>query len=243
MNVAYAGWVSAAGRRQQNQDCVLAAGMLSVGDVMMETTIEVDAGHPALFAVLDGLGGHAAGGVASRVAAGLLAANPVPTTQEAWTARIGQAHRTVSGLGRTLDGMAGMATTIAGFVITHDAYHIVSVGDSAVYRWSDGALGRLTDPHRAPDPRQPQAHVLTQCIGAGSDPVPDVDSFPLRRQVRLLACSDGVCDAVPVGDLRDVLGSGTAAEAARGLVQLAWASDSTDNMTALVVDVYPDLIH
>ena len=34
MNVAYAGWVSAAGRRQQNQDCVLAAGMLSVGDVI-----------------------------------------------------------------------------------------------------------------------------------------------------------------------------------------------------------------
>lgn len=232
------GWVSAVGQRQQNQDCVLVGGMLSVGDVMLDTTLEVDAGRPVLLAVLDGLGGHAAGGVASRVAAGILAGPPVPRDEESLDARVRQAHRTVTGLGRTLDGMAGMATTVAGFVVSPDAYHVFHLGDSAVFRWSEGSVGRLTAAHRVPA-GGPGGGALTRCIGAGEEEAPTVDSFPLRRAVRLLACSDGVCDSVSLDDLRGVLGEGTPGDAARGLVQLAWGSGSTDNMTALVADVIP----
>lgn len=234
-------WVSRAGVRPENQDCVLVAGMLSVADVQGTVWLWVVPGGPVLLAVFDGLGGHAGGGVASRVAAGVLGSPPVPHTEGDLVARVGQAHRTVASLGGALAGMGGMATTLSGFLIDDSSYRVVHVGDSAAYRLVDGSLGRLTEPHRVPDPRRPGATVLTRCLGAGTEEPADTDLYPALRPVRLLACSDGVSEVLTPEQIRRRLGEGDEAEAAAGLVSMAAEAGSRDNMTALVIDVLPDL--
>lgn len=233
------GWATATGARPENQDCVLVNGMLSVGDTASAAVLEVDADRPLLVAVFDGLGGHAGGGMASRIAAGVLGAGQTPRNEGDLVADARRAHRTVASFAQALPGTAGMATTMVGFLINGSVYHVFHVGDSLAYRLVDGSVGCLTEPHRAPDLRHPDAMVLTRCLGVGADEAPDIDTFPIRRPVRLLACSDGVSEVLSPDELRMHLAAGIPVEAARGLVSAAEAAGSRDNMTALVVELSP----
>lgn len=236
---ATVGWASTAGVRPDNQDCVLVGGMLSVGDVAQTATFSVGPRITLLVAVLDGMGGHAGGGVASRVGAAVLGGSPVPRTDEELVERSNQAHRVISNLGATLPGLAGLGTTLVGFLIDEADYRVFHTGDSTAYRLVDGIVGQLTEPHRAEDPRRPGGMVLTRCLGVGSELAPDIESFPLRRAVRLLACSDGVGEVLTSDALRDALATGDPLDASVALIEAATDAGSRDNMTAVVVDLDP----
>lgn len=231
------GWVTATGLRADNQDCVLVAGMLSAGDAAQEASFDVDADHPLLVAVFDGLGGHAGGGVASRVAAGVLGGARVPRDDDELTALVRLASRTVSNYSKTIPRTRGMATTVVGFVLDGSSCRVFHAGDSLAFRLADGALGRLTDPHVEPDPWRPGATLITRCLGMGADPGLEIRMLALEGPLRLLASSDGVSEVLSADALRAPLASGTAADAARSLVAAATRAGSQDNMTALVVNV------
>src|SRR4051794_788243 len=213
-----------------------------------------------LFAVADGMGGHAAGEVASLAAV------------EALRAAFGQQPHTVGGLIEAVriansavwdraaedTSLRGMGTTVTVVALVQedgeDHVAIANVGDSRAYLFRDGELGMLTDDHSVAEqlvregrltPEEaavhPQRHVLTRVLGMG--PEVDVDCYPILpyRGDRFLLCSDGLINEVSESQIASVLRRlADPAEAARELVAMAKESGGHDNITVVVVDVVDD---
>ena len=178
-------------------------------------------GELGLFAVADGMGGHNAGEVASRLA---------------------------------LDALSGfigrMGTTLVS-VLVHEKRVIVGhVGDSRVYRLTDGELSPVTQDDSwaaalrsqgltpAELAHHPMRHVLTNVVGARDQVNVHISEFPLVDGDAYLLCSDGLYE--PLGDdgIRQILSDGAdPARAAASLVREALEKGSRDNVTALVVRV------
>lgn len=208
--------------------------------------------HPPVFLVADGMGGHEAGDVASRLAveefarlAGLTSVDPADL--HACFRRAAQRIRA------TFERREG-GTTVAGVALgEHEGtahWLVFNVGDSRVYRWADGELAQLTVDHsvvqelvdsgslsRAAAERHPERHVLTRALGTGADPEPDYWTLPARPGDRMLVCSDGVSGELAPGQIAEVLAAadGSGAAAAE-LVRRAVEAGGRDNATAVVVD-------
>ncbi|WP_255595372.1 PP2C family serine/threonine-protein phosphatase [Cellulomonas sp. C5510] len=208
--------------------------------------------HPPVFLVADGMGGHEAGDVASRLAveefarlAGLSAVDPADL--HACFRRAAQRIRA------TFERREG-GTTVSGVALgEHEgAAHwlVFNVGDSRVYRWADGELAQLTVDHsvvqelvdsgsltRAAAERHPERHVLTRALGTGADPEPDYWTLPARPGDRMLVCSDGVSGELAPEEIADVLATSAGSGAAAAeLVRRAVGAGGRDNATAVVVD-------
>jgi serine/threonine protein phosphatase PrpC len=115
-----------------------------------------------------------------------------------------------------------------------DSAHVGHVGDSRLYRLRAGAIERLTQDHvvRAPDNR------LSRCIGAGRSEVQvDQVASPTAAGDRFVLLSDGAWGALADGVVLRLAGRGDAGAAAEALVAHALAAGSSDNATAVVVDV------
>ena len=215
---------------------------------------------PYVAVVADGVGGAAAGEVASATAAYVLAAtalarfgrDPAEVAREAVATALDSLRA-----GAAVDERReGMATTLTGVVSDGTRVALVHVGDSRAYLWRGGMLVRMTrdhsyvqqlldegaiDPDAAAD--HPWRHVVVRSLHSS----PEVPTSATAADVtvldellpgdRLLLCSDGVSDLVPERRMAQVLGLGMAGAAAAVLVQHALEAGGRDNATAVVLDV------
>ncbi|GAA4432645.1 protein phosphatase 2C domain-containing protein [Georgenia halophila] len=237
----------AGGRRSVNEDAALAL--------------------EPVFVVADGMGGHARGEMASQtvVEAFRALAGQRSTTitaeavlavvrEAAETIRRTMARETVAGRVET-DGRDPVAgTTVAGAVLTEqdgELYWLVlNVGDSRVYRFSDGRLHQVTVDHSlvqemvddgtiaAADARNhPRRNVITRAIGTGPDCEVDFWMLRVHRGERLLLCTDGLNGELGDDAIAAVLATvADPAQAASMLVDQAVTGGAGDNVTAVVVD-------
>ncbi len=210
--------------------------------------------YPPVFLVADGMGGHAAGDLASRLAVeefAQLAGRPSagPDEVHACFRRTSRRLRAAVEAGKT----AG--TTVAGVAVAAydgaEYWLVFNIGDSRVYRLADGRLEQISVDHSVVqelldrgeiDPAaaqsHPERHVVTRAIATSGDPVPDYWLIPAGPADRLLVCTDGLTVEVPDGRLREVLATvADAQEAAEQLVAEALAAGGADNVSAVVVDV------
>jgi len=210
------------------------------------------------FAVADGMGGKAAGEVASRAALAVLVEVALRTpdwvlgrddellarVMERTARRFRLVDEAVLDRTRGRPGLRGMGTTLSLALSLSDALVVAHVGDSRVYLHRGGRLHRLTRDHTAGEllaDRDPAAaarlgHVLTQCVG-GVHPgcEPDVARFRLADGDRLLLCTDGLTDLVDDASIARELGRGASSdEACRALVGLALDGGGRDNVTVVV---------
>lgn len=213
--------------------------------------------------VADGMGGHAAGEVASRVTIRELVrlALALPdwivrldnkTTNEAVTRsqqRILKAHEALMAQGRREPTQKGMGSTVTAARNLGRMLQVAHVGDSRAYLLRDGELTRLTRDHtyvqmlvdcgrlsRDAAERSPSRHVLVNAVGGAMDDVyVDVQHVPLASGDRLLLCSDGLTDLVDDETIRTLLlDAATAEQACRVLVDRALAAGGRDNVTVVV---------
>jgi protein phosphatase len=224
-------------RRTANEDSVVAA--------------------PPVFAVADGMGGHAAGDVASAMAVEGLArlAGHLSVTRREVLEVIRQADDNISR--RALeDATAGMGTTLTGLAITRsdsgsDGVVVFNVGDSRSYLLRDGSFSQISHDHSVVQEMidagiisaheaetHPERNVITRSLGAGY-PL-DIDWWMLAPKTgdRFLLCSDGLFKGVNDSTLAQVLVEATDRELAAGtLLEAALAAGGTDNISIVVVDV------
>src|SRR5439155_13711225 len=173
-----------------------------------------------LFAVADGMGGHAAGEVASRVAVEAMRANIGDGTL---VDAVRHANRAVWERAADDPTLRGMGTTLSAIALVDDedgatCVHVVNVGDSRVYLLRDGELEQITEDHSlvaeleregrltAEEARvHPQLNILTRVLGNAPDV--DVDEFPIDpfRGDRFLLCSDGLFNEVRDDEIAAVL--------------------------------------
>jgi len=217
-----------------------------------------------LFVVADGMGGHKAGEVASRMAVDIVVEfvqatvrsadmtwpYPYDPSQSAAANRLAVgmrlANRKVYGAGRNDPQLLGMGTTIVAALIERQRLAIAHVGDSRAYRLRAGRLEPMTRDHTwlaamaAAEPNtrtehHPMRHVLTSGIGMREDVAPAVTEHPIAQDDCWLLCSDGVHGFVSDALLPSILSEPDADRAAEQAVRAALDAGGSDNATAVVL--------
>jgi serine/threonine protein phosphatase PrpC len=239
-----------------------AAGGSHVGRVRRgnEDAFLVDAPR-GLVLVADGMGGHAAGEVASALAretVGTLLARaldegvPEEELPAVMHESIRAAHAEILAYAARHPDARGLGTTLtAGILLPQGRLHLVHVGDSRAYRLRDGVLAQLTRDHTwvqrevdagrltpAAARRHPLAHIITRALGVDSAARPDLLREALLPGDVLLLCTDGLTGMVEDGELARVLASGLPIpERVEALIHAANHHGGDDNVTAVVVEV------
>ncbi len=229
---ASAGFASDTGPREQNEDFVGAV----FGTELQPPRRDVVA------AIADEIGGAKGGRIAAEMAVrGFLDGFcDMPETMEVRRA----AARVLNSLsgwiyaqGHRDAKLAGMGCTFTALVLRGRSAHILHVGDSRAYRLRGDRLSCLTTDHvREGGPGR--SNVLSRALGVETEVPLDYSMQPLARHDRFLLCSDGVHAFLPAEAIADILRERSASEdSAKTLVSAAIQSGSSDNCTALVVDV------
>ena len=213
--------------------------------------------------VADGMGGHAAGEVASTLAITLSLKLAQQGTQ--WFVQIGEEEakaviervetimstvdRAIAQKSRQQARLKGMGTTMTVAIIVTDQLFTFHVGDSRCYLLRKGHLQRLTRDQTLTQQLvdagllPPEAlhthtmrHVLTQAMGTG-DVVIEAQHLSVEQGDRLLLASDGLTDGVSDEEIERILSSGDCDAACKTLMEGALAAGGRDNITVIVADV------
>ena len=211
-----------------------------------------------LFIVADGMGGHAAGEVASEMAVELLARELATIPDEGdreRQARISDALRLANKNihERTIEETEkhGMGTTVSALILKDGRYFIGQVGDSRVYLLRDGELKQLTKDHSyvqeqvdagvlTPEQARyhPYSNVITRCVGSASEVQPDTMVGDVRDGDVFLLATDGLTGMVDDRRLFRLLSSrATPQRVVEALIAEANGRGGLDNITAIVVHV------
>src|SRR5439155_11004827 len=222
-----------------------------------EDNFAVDADR-RVFIVADGMGGHAAGEVASEMAVQIVLRElkDVSTITDGNVNKVlGEALRLANRAihDRTITEVdkQGMGTTASVLVISESRYLIGQVGDSRVYLLRDGALKQLTKDHSyvqeqvdlgnlTPEQARyhPYSNVITRCVGASPDVEPDLYAGEARTGDVFLIASDGLTGMVDDRRLAQLLMSRAEPERkVQALISEANGRGGLDNITAIVVHV------
>lgn len=208
-----------------------------------------------VWAVADGMGGHAAGDVASLIMQReLKALDRADLSPEDLVGCIERANRLVVQHAVENPTSAGLGTTVTGVaeVSIGGAHHwaIFNVGDSRVYRFFDGQLARATVDHSEVEElilagriteeqarTHPLRNVITRSVGQSPPPVVDLWVLPQSAGERFLICSDGLTGEVGEDAISRALAAFPAEQAAEALVDQALAGFGRDNVSVIVLDV------
>jgi serine/threonine protein phosphatase PrpC len=203
----------------------------------------------SLLAVADGLGGYAAGEIASSLAIETLAgwrswSDPQTALQNAFH----KANQTVLHRAMTDEKCAGMGTTLTAAYIKNGKLYAAHVGDSRLYLCRNGNLESLTEDHsivnelvkggdltKAEAQFHPQRNILTRALGMGPDVLVDYHQISLQPDDRLLLCTDGLYNMVTESRILTMLISkATARQIAANLTAAANVEGGHDNITVIV---------
>ena len=210
-----------------------------------------------LIAVADGMGGHNAGEVASRLAVAMLhdrSSSPFANVGEL-VDLVTEINAAIYREATTNSGQRGMGTTltVAALVPNDPVPHVLiaNVGDSRTYLLRDGKLRQITVDHSyvqelvhegvltPEEARQhPRRNIVTRALGIDAHVTVDSWTLPVMPGDRFLLCSDGLVDEVSVEDVTALLRNTTdPKKVAQTLVNKAKESGGRDNITAAVLDV------
>ncbi|MGH7662799.1 MAG: Stp1/IreP family PP2C-type Ser/Thr phosphatase [Gemmatimonadaceae bacterium] len=211
-----------------------------------------------LFIVADGMGGHAAGEVASEMAVQIVARELAPVRDlhgEHVARQVGQTLRRANAAiyRRTIAeaDKQGMGTTVSVLMLVGGRYLIGQVGDSRIYLLRDGELRQLTKDHSyvqeqvdagflTPEQARyhPYSNVITRCVGAGQDVEPDTYTGAAVSGDIFLVASDGLTGMVDDRRLQQLLLARSAPDRlVDAMISEANARGGLDNITAIVVKV------
>ncbi len=212
------------------------------------------AARGCLFAVADGVGGAAAGQIASEMMLKSLISgyydHPAPDVETALRDAVAHANDRVFGLAQMIPERNGMGTTLTTAIFVENFVVMAQLGDSRAYLIRDGNIRQVTQDHswveeqvraglmtRNEAEMSPFRNVITRSIGAAATVMPDL--FVEESQIGdvWVLCSDGLTGHVEDGEILRVAGQHAPSEAVRQLIELANARGGRDNITAFVISV------
>lgn len=229
--------LSEKGRRPNNEDVVFT---------------RFDPRYPLIAAVSDGMGGHAAGEVASRISIEAL---------DMWTRELCDAPQNVlvdaffNANAQVISAadadrkLRGMGATMVAAIFYHDHFITANIGDSRLYLVSSGDIRQVTFDHSyvqelvrrgfltAEEARNhPRKNVITRCIGTESSFEPDVFYTRWNPRDMVILCSDGLCDALTEADMLALVQREPDLDAlCRALFEMAYEKGSADNISLVLV--------
>jgi len=206
----------------------------------------------ALYLVVDGIGGHQAGEVASEMAATLIPrafyAAPDADRIAALGCAIQNANMEIWQAAQRDPARAKMGATLVAALIQADRVTIAHAGDSRAYLWRRGHLQRLTEDHTWVNERRregiltaeeaaqhPLRHLITHSLGEKPQLELSVETHVMQPGDILLLCSDGLSGVVTEAQIAQLLGDLPPEQAAPALIRAAYAAGGPDNITVILV--------
>lgn len=165
---------------------------------------ELDDGRSWLCVLADGMGGHAAGDVASKLAANTFVESfcrlkrKASSTKETFLEALAQANESLAIAQRKEPEISGMGSTLSCLLLTQDGIAWISVGDSPIWLWRKGQLERLNDDHSLRGIAERNLSTSKNMLRSAltGDPIPLIDSHPefkpLRKDDMIVMASDGL---------------------------------------------------
>jgi serine/threonine protein phosphatase PrpC len=213
----------------------------------------------SVIAVADGMGGHAAGEVASKIAIRTLASESEVFTKDdidfesaddLFATTITVIDSVIADYAIEKPELAGMGTTLSALFLRGDCVAAVHVGDSRIYRLRGNVLEQLSIDHtviqelldagsitEADVATHPQRSVLTQVLMGDGRNEPSVSLYPVKAEDRFLLCSDGLNAALSDKEIKAILKGKARGAAVEALVEAAYLGGAPDNVTVIVADL------
>ena len=204
----------------------------------------------AVFAVADGMGGHLAGEVASRMA--IEAVQRMARENErpgiaALREAVACAHETILAHAQDHIECAGMGTTLSVLWLGENYAYIAHVGDSRIYRLREGSLTQITQDHslveelvraglitREQARMHPRRNIITRALGTHGENEPDLLVTDVQDGDVFLLCTDGLTGMVPDDEIERTLRDCGMEAAADRLLALALDAGGRDNVTLIL---------
>ena len=217
---------------------------------------------PQLIAVADGMGGHAAGEVASRIAIQVLhRLTPTLTTTDIDEDSVSDLlMHSLHSIDEEIAAVAeeeiekrGMGTTLTALLVRDNHIALLHVGDSRCYRLRGSALEQLSNDHtviqelldqgaisEAEAAEHPQRSMLTQALRGDGDVTPVLQVYEVKKGDRFLLCSDGLSGVLTEKEIKIGLKKSDKDEAVKFLVDATYVNGAPDNVTVLIADISSD---
>jgi serine/threonine protein phosphatase PrpC len=217
---------------------------------------------PQLIAVADGMGGHAAGEVASRIAVEVLQSltSALISTEidedSVEDLLMHSLHSIDSEISVVTDedlDKRGMGTTLTALLIRDKYISLLHVGDSRCYRLRGNTLEQLSNDHTviqelldqgaispAEAVEHPQRSMLTQALRGDGDVTPVLQMYEIKKGDRYLLCSDGLSGVLTEKEIKIGLKKSDKDEAVKFLVDATYVNGAPDNVTVLIADISDD---
>jgi protein phosphatase len=202
-----------------------------------------------LLVVCDGMGGHAAGEVASKIGVDTILSIYYGDASEDRARVLEQAFEQANEQIYER-GHGSMGTTGVAALLLHDALHVANVGDSRAYLIRDGEIRQISRDHSfvgdqlaaglitADQARSsPHRNVITRALGYQSGVTVDLFRWPLQIDDIIVLCSDGLHGLVSDAEIVRIAGEATPETAVRQLIDLANSRGGTDNITVAIAQV------
>ena len=213
----------------------------------------------ALVAVADGMGGHAAGEVASRIAIQVLAMNSrvisakdidQESADDIFATSISDIDDALANAADDNPSLTGMGTTLSALFLRGSAVALLHVGDSRIYRLRGNTFEQLSRDHtviqelldqgsitEAEIATHPQRSVLTQVLMGDGRSQPSLTLFDVKSDDRYLLCSDGLTGVLSDKEIKSILKGKARGAAVDALVDAAYVQGAPDNVTVVVADL------
>ncbi len=206
--------------------------------------------------VCDGMGGAKGGSVAASMLTEILegclfsqSSNGAIDIEKVTVDAIDSACREIYSKACRDERLGGMGTTISGVTVKDGLATVYNVGDSRVYISRDGILTQITEDHSVVQElfnrgsiteeemnNHPRKNLITRAVGVKHDVETDITEVALKKGDRLLCASDGLTNFISKEDLSRIMSCRDIYSAAGELVGKALLNNSTDNITAVVLE-------
>lgn len=213
----------------------------------------------SLVAVADGMGGHAAGEVASRIAITTLARESeiftkkdvdTDSADDLFSSSLNLIDATISEYSIENPELAGMGTTLSALLLRDSGIAVLHVGDSRIYRLRGNTFEQITTDHtviqelleqgtitESDIATHPQRSVLTHVLMGDGRNIPSLSIYEAKVNDRYLLCSDGLNAVVSDKDMKAILKDKARGAAVDALIECTYSSGAPDNVTVIVADV------
>jgi serine/threonine protein phosphatase PrpC len=214
---------------------------------------------PQLIAVADGMGGHAAGEVASRIAvqvlqrlAPTLASENIDedSIEDLLMHSLHSIDEEITTVTNEDIEKRGMGTTLTALLIRNNQISLLHVGDSRCYRLRGNTLEQLSNDHtviqelldqgaitEAEAAEHPQRSMLTQALRGDGDVTPVLQMYEVKKGDRYLLCSDGLSGVLTDKEIKVGLKKSNKDEAVKFLTDATYVNGAPDNVTILIADI------
>ena len=212
---------------------------------------------PNLFLVADGMGGHKAGDLASRLCIAEMVkqiqSSTARTPVSAFEQAIEAANQKVYQCAKEDLDLAGMGTTVVGAMVEDDVAYIANIGDSRFYRLHEH-LEQITVDHSLVEEMvqsgeiqkeemrtHPNKNIITRAMGVKEEVEADIYEYRLKKGDMILMCTDGLSNMVEDEDMFDIVkGARDIVEAVQMLIEKANSNGGRDNIGVVLAEPLAD---